>query len=612
MQAEVLFSLAAIGVAGILCQWLAWVVRLPAILFLLLAGIIAGPVSGWLKPDVLFAELLFPVVSLSVAIILFEGSLTLKLDEIRGLGRVVRNLLTLGALITWSVTAAGTHYLLGFDFKLALLFGAVIVVTGPTVIMPMLRTVRPNANIASILRWEGIVIDPLGALLAVLVFDFIVATQGAPVFTNALIIFARILAVGLATGAISALALGYVLRHRLIPEYLRNVFSLTLVAAVFVCADLLAHESGLLAVTIMGMVLANMKDTDISDTLDFKESLSLLLISGLFIILAARIEIDQLVLLGWPALFVLLLVMFIARPLAVFLSAIGSDLSFKEKCLLSWISPRGIVAAAVAAIFAFRLEQAGQQEAALLVPLTFMIIIGTVVFQSATAKVVAGWLDVREPAPTGFLIIGAGHVARAIARALQENHFKVILTDSHWENTRQARMDGLDCYYGNPISEHADVHLDLSGIGNMLALSGRTHFDALACIRFATEFGVSNIYKLTASSENHIADKHRISDRHSGQALFGTTATYGRLADWLRHGAEIKSTQLSDAFSFNDYLYNYRERCTPLFGLDSKHRLHIFTDTGNIEPEPGWVILGLICPEDMPGDWRGLSSLPPA
>lgn len=600
MQAEILFSLAAIGILGISCQWLAWFVRLPAILFLLIVGIIAGPVSGLLNPDDLFGKLLLPIVSLSVAIILFEGSLTLKLEEIKGLAKVVRNLVTLGAIITWLITAFGTHYILGFDLKLALLFGAVVVVTGPTVIIPMLRTVRPNAKIANILRWEGIVIDPLGALLAVLVFDFIVATQADHIFANVLFIFGKILLVGIVTGSLSALALGYILRNHFIPEYLRNVLSLSLVATVFVCADLIAHESGLLAVTVMGMVLANMKDTDISDILDFKESLSIILISGLFIILAARIQLDELILLGWPALTVLLLVMFIARPLAVFASSIGSDLSFKEKFLISWIGPRGIVAAAVAAIFAFRLEQAGQEYAELLVPLTFMVIIGTVVFQSATAKMLARWLKVREPAPTGFLIIGAGNLARAIACVLRDNNFKVTLTDSNWENTRQARMEGLECYYGNPISEHADTHLDLTGIGRMLAISGRTNVDALACLRFKTEFGLNNLYELTTNSENNIADKHRISGRHRGQALFGEAASYGRLAGWLRNGAEIKSTQLSGEFSFSDYLNNYKDRCIPLFCLDPKHHLHVFTDTDSVKPEPGCIILGLIYPEDAP------------
>lgn len=387
---------------GIACQWLAWRARLPAILLLLLCGMIIGPVTGLLNPDDLFADLLFPMISLSVAVILFEGSLTLKLDEIRGLASVVRNLITVGVLIIWLITAVATHHLIAFPYELAFLFGAVVVVTGPTVIVPILRSVRPNAKIANILRWEGIVIDPLGALLAVLVFDFIISSQSGNALETVSLVFGRIVLVGTTLGALAAFFLGHILRRHLIPEYLRNVLSLTLVFAVYAGADHLAHESGLLSVTVMGMVLANLKNTDIDDILDFKESLSILLISGLFIILAARIEFYQFRELGWNALGVLAAIMLLARPIAVWVSSFTSDLNPREKLLIAWIGPRGIVAAAVASLFAIRLEAEDYPGASLLVPLTFFIIIGTVIIQSVTAKTIAHWLGVREPPPTDF------------------------------------------------------------------------------------------------------------------------------------------------------------------------------------------------------------------
>jgi NhaP-type Na+/H+ or K+/H+ antiporter len=594
MQGDILISLAAIGVLGIACQWLAWKVRLPSIMFLLVCGLIVGPITGVLDPDLLFDELLFPLVSLSVAVILFEGSLTLKIEEIRGLGSVVRNLISVGALITWGVTAAATHYLLGFDFQIAFLFGAVIVVTGPTVIIPMLRTIRPNANISNILRWEGIVIDPLGALLAVLVFDFIISSQQENALSGILLIFGNIVLIGTAIGAIAALALGFVLKRHLIPEYLRNVLSLTLVFGVYAIADLIEHESGLLAVTIMGMTLANMKDLDIDDILDFKESLSVLLISGLFIVLAARIDIYQLLAIGWQALWVLAVVMFIARPLAVFVSTIGSELNFKERLMIAWIGPRGIVCAAVAALFAIRLEEAGYPEAKLLVPLAFMIIIGTVLIQSATSKYLAHWLGVREPPPTGLLIIGAGNVARAIGKALQDIGFKVILTDSNWENTSRARMEGLDAYYGNPISEHADRNLDLVGIGRMLAMSGRVNHDILAALRFRSEFGSNNVFEVATTRDQLITDKHKISIRHHGAQLFGEEVTHGILATWIRNGAKIRSTQLSEEFNFEHYCEQYGEHCIPLFALDTKERLQIFTVENELKIESEWTIISLV------------------
>ncbi|MFB3090106.1 MAG: cation:proton antiporter [Gammaproteobacteria bacterium] len=579
---------------GIACQWLAWRARLPAILLLLLCGMIIGPVTGLLNPDDLFADLLFPMISLSVAVILFEGSLTLKLDEIRGLASVVRNLITVGVLITWLITAVATHYLIGFPYELAFLFGAVVVVTGPTVIVPILRTVRPNAKIANILRWEGIVIDPLGALLAVLVFDFIISSQSGNALETVSLVFGRIVLVGTTLGALAAFFLGHILRQNLIPEYLRNVLSLTLVFAVYAGADYLARESGLLSVTVMGMVLANLKNTDIDDILDFKESLSILLISGLFIILAARIEFYQFRELGWHALGVLATIILLARPIAVWVSSFTSDLKPREKLLIAWIGPRGIVAAAVASLFAIRLEAEGYPGASLLVPLTFFIIIGTVIIQSLTAKTIAHWLGVREPPPTGLLIVGSGNVARIIGKALQESGLKVILTDSNWENISQARMEGLNTYFGNPASEHADRNLDLTGIGKMLAMTGNTNQNSLASLRFKSEFGVQKIFQLKTNKEQIISEKHTLSTRHRGNRLFGEDITYGQMASLLRQGAEIKSTQLSDEYDYEAYIANRTEQLIPLFAIDLRNRLHIFTAEQSITPESGWSIMSLI------------------
>jgi NhaP-type Na+/H+ or K+/H+ antiporter len=599
LSQQVLISLVAIGILGIACQWLAWWARLPAILFLLVIGLIAGPLTGYLDPDALLGDLLFPIVSLSVAIILFEGSLTLNLYEIKGLGKVVRNLISIGAMITWAVTAIVTHYITGLPVELSALFGAVMVVTGPTVIMPMLRTVRPDAAISNILKWEGIVIDPLGALLAVLVFNFIISSHSGSAWPTVIYEFGKIVIAGGLAGFTSAHVMGLILRKHLAPDYLHNVLVLILVFTVFTASDLIAHESGLLAVTIMGMTMANMKDTHIEDILDFKESLSILLISGLFIILAARVDFQQFTQIGWSSLVILAVLMLIARPLSVFVSAIGSDLKFNEKLLISWIGPRGIVAAAVASIFALRLETQGYPEAGLMVPLAFLIIIGTVVIQSTSSKFIAKILDVREPPPTGVLIIGAGIVARVIGKAIMEQGFKVVLTDSNWENTRAARMDGLTTYFGNPISDHAERHLDMIGLGKMLALSGRENLDTLANFRFKSDFGTKNVYQLKTTREKNIPEKHRIATRLRGYQLFGEDITHGDLASWIRKGAEIRNTQLGEDFGFEDFQNKYGENAIPLFAIDNNEKLQFFVADGKMKPEPGWVVVSLIKQESL-------------
>ena len=402
MSEQITLTISAVLLIAIACQWLAWRVKLPAIIFLLLAGICAGPVSHWLIPDELLGDLLFPFVSLSVAIILFEGSLTLKFHEIIGLQRVVQNMVTIGMLVTWAITTISTRLVLGFSWEVSFLFGAVMVVTGPTVIVPMLRTVRPKASVANILRWEGILIDPIGATVAVLVYEFIISGGGRPGIGTWFLGFGEIILIGTLIGAGAGYLFGIVLRRHWVPSYLSNVAALALVLAAFVFSNHLHEESGLLTVTVMGIWLANMKWVDVEEILHFKESLSIILISILFIVLAARITFAELFELGAGAIIVFCVIQFLARPLNIIVSTAGSKITWPERHLLAWIAPRGIVAAAVSAVFALKLESLGYADARLLVPMTFMVIIGTVILQSATARPIANWLKVAEPEPKGF------------------------------------------------------------------------------------------------------------------------------------------------------------------------------------------------------------------
>ncbi len=595
---HVLTTLAGIGVISVLCQWFAWWVKLPAILFLLLAGIVAGPVTGWLHPDALFGDLLFPIVSLGVAVILFEGSLTLNFNEITGLEKVVRRFVTSGVLSTWAIVSVSTYLLLDFSVQLSLLFGAVMVVTGPTVVVPMLRTVRPNARVANILRWEGIVIDPIGALLAVLVFEFIASGQGQGALEHTVLTFALVVATGIITGVATGYALGLILRQHLLPEYLHNVATLGAVCGLFALANGIQEESGLLAVTAMGMSLANMKDVDTRDILDFKESLSVLFISVLFVLLAARVEFRHFQQLGIAAVGVFLVIQFVARPAKVLLSTYGAPLSWQEKALLSWIAPRGIIAAAVTALFALRLEEQNVADAQLLVPLAFAIIIGTVVLQSATAGALARWLGVAEPEPKGMLIIGANKVARVIAKGLMDAEFRVLLADMNWENIRNARMEGMPVYFGNPVSEHADRQLDLVGIGRVLALSPQRELNSLACMRYKLEFGKDAVFELPVSLEQESQEKRKISHHYRGRIAFGANASYSKLSSMVSQHAKLHTTTLSDDFTYEQYLERYRKLALPLFAIDTRHRLHVYTEGAEFKPGKNWNILTLVVPEE--------------
>lgn len=596
MTQEILILLTGISLLGALAQWFAWWIKLPAILFLLLIGLVAGPLLGVLQPDQLFGDLLFPIVSLSVAVILFEGSLTLHFSEIRDLQRVVRNMLTIGTGITWVSIALTTHWLMEFSWPLSFLFGALVVVTGPTVIVPMLRTVRPNQRISNILRWEGIVIDPVGALLAVLVFDFIISSQagnGGGV-GHILGVFGAILFTGIVSGAIAGFVLGEALRRYLVPEFLHNFVTLTVVFAVFTLANSVMEESGLLAVTVMGIWLANMKRVPLEGILHFKESLSMVLISGLFILLAARLQPDQILQLGWSALALFLVIQFVVRPLKISLTTIGSGLKWQEKALLAWIAPRGIVAAAVSALFAIKLEEAGVEQAALMVPLTFMVIIGTVILQSSTAGALARWLGVAEPEPRGFLIIGANTVARAIGSALKSQGFRVILTDSHWSYIKEARMAGLETFYGDATSEKADHMLDLVGIGGMLGLHVNDNQNVLAAQRFRSEFAARQIYTLrkVVASGKKDSKRHTVSEERRGNPLFSEGMSYGELSSLIHKGATLSVTPLSENYDYATYLEEAEGLIEPLFGITSKGELKVLGDP-EVKPRQNWKIIGL-------------------
>jgi NhaP-type Na+/H+ or K+/H+ antiporter len=591
MENQILLSLAAIGFIGIACQWFAWHFRLPSIIFLLIAGILVGPVTGFINPDELFGDLLFPIVSLGVAVILFEGGLTLRLDEIRGQRRVLRNLLVVGVILTWGISAAGAHYLMYFSWEVAFLFGALMTVTGPTVIKPLLRTIRPRSEIANILHWEGIILDVVGAILTVLVYQYIVTQQIGE--TIPVTLFLMILT-GLTLGAAGAWLLASLLRRHLLPHYLHHVFSLALVLMIFAISNSLIHESGLLAVTLMGMMLANMKGIDIEDILFFKESLSVLLISVLFVVLAARLEISPLLDMGWTSLAMLALIMLVARPVSVMLSTMRSRLDWRARVLLAWVAPRGIVAAAVSALFALRLEELGHEEAGLLVPLTFLVIIGTVLLQGITARPLARRLKVMEPEPNGILILGANPLARAIAATLNSLGVITRLADTGWENVRRARMEGLDSYFGRVVSERAERNLNLSGIGKLLAISPNSSMNALAMIRFKNEFGTENIYYLMNSEEDISEDVHGRHFQFTGRQLFTEETTYAELAGMLSEGAKIHTTKLSEKFDFYDYREKYRNSAVLLFAVDPKSKLHFFTARDELLPETDWSICGLI------------------
>nr|WP_285817841.1 sodium:proton antiporter [Echinimonas agarilytica] len=587
--------LVSVGLLSICCQYFAYRIKIPAILPLLVIGLVVGPLMGVLNPDALFGDLLFPIVSLSVAVILFEGALTLRFSDLAGHGSMVRNLCTVGAAVTWLVVAPAAHFILGMSWQMAFLFGAIVTVTGPTVIVPMLRSVRPSSKISNILRWEGIIIDPVGALLAVLVYEFLISTHDA--VTHTLYAFGLTLAVGLGIGALVGYALGVMLRKNWIPHYLENTAVLTIMLGAFAGSNAIAHESGLLTVTVIGMWLANMKGVDVDDILEFKETLSVLLISALFILLAARLDFGAVSNVGLGAIGVLAVTMFVARPLSVWLSSVGTGLNWRELALLSWIAPRGIVAAAVSALFALKLEAVGYAEASVLVPLVFLVIISTVVIQSLTSVRVATWLKVRAPEPNGLLVFGANQFSRLLAKELISLGYSVRVADTNWDSIRLARMDSIPTYYGNPMSEHAERTLDLSVIGKVLVISPYRQLNPLVTYHFEHEMGKGSVLGLSGIDQEQ-RPSHQISESYAKKlGLFSEGITYGKLAGRVAKGAVIKTTRLSDNFTMAQYTETYGDRALPLCAVDPQGQLHVYTITRDFKLKPDWQLISLVTPE---------------
>ena len=590
-----LIGLGLVFVLGFAARWVAWRIHMPSILLLLIVGLAAGK-AGFqlLDPDALFGNLLVPFVSISVAIILFEGGLSLDLRELREIGGVVRNLVTIGALVTWILAAFGGWLILELSVPLSLLMGAIFVVTGPTVVIPLLRHVRPTPRIRNTIKWEGILNDPIGAILAVLVFEAILAGGGEDAPRE----FLYSILTGVGVGVAGAIAMLLALRFHWIPDALDNAFSLALVVGAFVGSNHLRPESGLLATTVMGIVLANQHKIPVRHIVEFKENLRVLIISTLFILLAARLEAEELSAVWLPSLGYLLLLLLIVRPASVWISCLGSKLSSEERIFLSWMAPRGIVAAAVSSIFASRLAESGVADASRMVPIAFLVIMGTVTVYGLAAFPLAKKLGLAEPSPQGVLFVGAHGWARKIAKALQEQGLTVALADSRRGNVSAARMEGLPAYFGEILSQQVLDSMNLHGIGRLLAVTSNVEANSLAAIHFIEVFGRKDVYQLALEKDD---SRSGIEPMHlKGRVLFSAKANFDTLDKLFREGAEVKATKMTEKFDIKAFRERYGENAIPLFVVtkgEKEATLSIVAAGQSARPKPGQVMISVI-----PGD----------
>ena len=544
-----MLELAGIIILGILAQWVAWKFKIPAILPLILIGLLVGPLAAeflsqdgtkWIEPiwngtkGLFPGEALYYFVSLAISIILFEGGLTLKRDEIKNVGPVITKLITLGSAVTFLGAGIVAHFIFGLTWELSFLFSGLIIVTGPTVITPILRNIPLKKDVSTVLKWEGILIDPIGALVAVLVFEFI-SVGGDGAFTKtALMEFGKILLFGTSFGFTFAHALMYAVNKKLVPHYLLNVVSLSAVLLVFVESEIFAHESGLLAVVVMGMVLGNGNLKNLKELLYFKESLSILLISILFILLSANINIEDLQLLyNWKTAVLFALIVFVIRPLGVFLSTHNSNLKLNEKLFISWVGPRGIVAAGIASLFGSKLIKQGVAGAEYITPLVFMIVLGTVLLNATTARLFAKMVGVFLKSSNAILFLGASDPARLIAKYLTDAGKRVVLIDSNKSFIETAKKEGLEAFSTNIYDDDLTDNIELNDVGYLIAMTGSDAVNDFAITSLSNAFGEHGAYRLATSKEI------RTNNSENKEQLFSPKDDYINLSEAFRDNPKI-------------------------------------------------------------------------
>lgn len=572
-----MLELAGIIILGILAQWFAWKFKIPAILPLILIGLLVGPIAAtylsddgakWIEPiwngkkGLFPGESLYYFVSLAISIILFEGGLTLKRNEIKNVGPVITKLITLGSAITFFGAGIVAHYVFELGWDLSFLFAGLIIVTGPTVITPILRNIPLKKDISTVLKWEGILIDPIGALVAVLVFEFISVGGGGGFTKTALMEFGKILLFGTTFGFTFAHALAYIVNKKMVPHYLSNVVSLSSVLLVFVLSEMFAHESGLLAVVVMGMVLGNGNLKNLKELLYFKESLSVLLISMLFILLSANIKIEDLMLLyTWKTAALFAIVVFVIRPLAVFASTHNSKLKLNEKLFISWVGPRGIVAAGIASLFGSKLLKQGVEGAEYITPLVFMIVLGTVLLNATTARMFAKIVGVFLKSSNAILFVGASKSSRLIASFLRDKGKRVVLIDSNKNFVEKALEDNLEAFTANIYDDDLTDNIELNDVGYLIAMTGSDTVNEYAINSFTKNFGEHGSYKIASSIE---AENATVEERKN---FFTPKDDYINLSEAYRENPQINEVQINSEEEYNKILelLALEEKSIPLF-----------------------------------------------
>jgi NhaP-type Na+/H+ or K+/H+ antiporter len=571
----ILTGLGLVIVLAIACRLVAERFRIPVIVLLLPVGFLAGAATEDVHPEALFGGAFQPLVSLGVGLILFEAGLRLSFDELgAGVRGVVLRLISIGTLLTLISVAVATKLIFGLGWGVSSVLGAILVVSGPTVVLPLLSFVRPTDKVRSVLKWEGTLIDPIGALLGV--FALHAVLQGAagdrPFHPGAL---ASSMLIGVGVGLAGAAVLWLILRvsERSSPGQ-GVAAALMVLAAAVVGADLLREDSGLVAAAIMGMVLANQKQVDVSKILEFHGTIVGLLIGILFVLLSASVSPSQFQSVLGSGLALVAVMVFVIRPALVAIGTWRSSLSWRERAFAAWMAPRGIVAAATASAFGLSLTQAGVAGADQILPIAFVVIFATVVLYGLTATVVAKLLGVAGAGTPVVLIVGGQSWARDIALALGSAGVRVRLWTGRRDEQEAARAAGLDAGPPPLGVEVERLESELEEVSDALVMTASDDFNALAAYELRRELGRDRVYRLAPREIAAPAP----AGAAEGRTLFADDLTFPALNGRIEAGAEI--VELPDGGPTEAPV---EDRPTPLFLISTDGRLQVATADQELE-----------------------------
>ncbi len=586
-------AFALIGALGVGSQWLAWRLRLPAIVVMLLAGLVIGPVTGVFDPSRDIGTLLGPMVSIAVAIILFEGGLTLDLHSLRDAAVGVRRLVIVGAPLGWLLSALALHFVAGLGWAASTVFGGIMIVTGPTVIAPLLRQARLARRPGQLLQWEAIVNDPIGALAAVLAFEVVIVLNAGVSAPEA----ARDMVVGVVFAAVAGLLAGWGLsaafRRAWVPEYMKVPVLFTTLLGTFAVSDHILHESGLLAVTVMGVFIANANLPSYTELRRFKEHATVLLVSGVFILLAANLEFAALARLDWRAAAFVIVVILIARPATVMTALAFSPVPMRERLLVAFTGPRGVVLVAVAGLFGDRLAGLGIADGAQIGPLAFVLVATTVVLHGFTLTPVARALGLAGGEVPGVLIVGGSRWATDLAQALQKIEVPVLIADANITRLRTPRDAGVPVFYGDILSEAAEHGVEIMSYGKIIAATDNDAYNTLVATDLAPEFGRDNVCQLKRAKQH--SARHSLPATLGGRVIGGGQG-YFEMNRLVAEGWTFRATRISAEFTLENWTETHPEGII-LAQLSEAGGLRLICESDSPRAGPGARVVAMVPPE---------------